>query len=364
MQYININRLKDLLVKQYRLHPRMQIQDMVKLIYHNEFAGGHLITDEMDSLKRLEEECRAFMRHSEDREIPSGSVFEDIGNGLCRLHLTTLQGAGIDLATVNRLFINTANSVSGSIQNFEAKLEVLKQCCKDKLLPYPIDEVESYLYDYQSQGYPPIRHSKIYRDFYLPAYRIVKAEYRDYFKVFCKIDALIKSKDTVLVAIDGNCAAGKSTLAHLLSTVYDCNVFHMDHFFLRPELKTEDRLKEVGGNVDYVRFQQEVIAGLQSRREFRYQIYDCVQMALEQYVSVLPKRLNIIEGVYSMHPALVNNYDLKIFLQIEEKEQRLRIQKRNETFMQKRFFSEWIPLENQYFEEMKIREQSDLVFGR
>ncbi|MDI6706307.1 MAG: hypothetical protein QME73_08635 [Bacillota bacterium] len=337
---------------------------MVKLIYQNEFAGGHLIANEINSLKRLQEECRTLRQRSEDREIPPGSVFEDIGNGLCRLHLAMLQWVDIDLATINRFFINTSNSVCGSIQNFEAKLEVFKQCCKNKLLPYPIDEVEAYLHDCQSQGYPPVRHSKIYRDSYSPAYRIVKAEYRDYFEAFCKIDALIKSKDIVLVAIDGNCGAGKSTLAGLLSAVYDCNVFHMDHFFLRPELKTEDRLKEVGGNIDYVRFQQEVVAGLQSRREFQYQIYDCTQMALGQYVSVLPKQLNIIEGVYSMHPSLISNYDLKIFLHIEEKEQRLRIQKRNGTFMQNRFFSEWIPLENQYFKEMKIREQSDLVFRR
>ena len=31
--------IKSLLLKQYELHPKMQIQDMVKLIYQNEFAG-------------------------------------------------------------------------------------------------------------------------------------------------------------------------------------------------------------------------------------------------------------------------------------------------------------------------------------
>ena len=37
----------------------MQIQDMVKLIYQNEFAGGHMIKNEKDSMKRLYEEYTA-----------------------------------------------------------------------------------------------------------------------------------------------------------------------------------------------------------------------------------------------------------------------------------------------------------------
>lgn len=190
----------------------------------------------------------------------------------------------------------------------------------------------------------------------------MQTQYNKYFEIFSKIDLLLKSHDTIIVAIDGNSGAGKSTLSNLLSEVYDCNLFHMDDFFLRPELKTEKRLKEVGGNVDYVRFKEEVITRLKSGQEFKYQIYDCKQMALTEWISVIPKRLNIIEGSYSMHPTLIDSYDLKIFLHIEPEEQSLRILKRNGPIMHKRFLCEWIPLENKYFKEMKIPEHSDLVF--
>ena len=225
-----------------------------------------------------------------------------------------------------------------------------------------LEELEAYLHLYRSKGYPQVSHSENYRKTYSPAYRIVKSEYCDFFELFCKIDSLLESEDTVTVAIDGNSGAGKSTLATLISNVYNCNIFHMDDFFLRPELKTEERLKEVGGNVDYVRFKHEVIIGLNSREEFQYQIYDCKQMALGKLVSVIPKKLNIIEGSYSMHPSLICNYDLKIFLHINEKEQSLRILKRNGACMHRKFLCEWIPLENVYFSELKIQEQSDLVF--
>ncbi|MDD4504425.1 MAG: hypothetical protein PHS15_06320 [Clostridiaceae bacterium] len=342
------------------MYPKMQIPDMVKLIYQNEFAGGHLISNEDDCLKRLTEEIQGLGKYSQNATFPA--AFEEIGNGLCRLHLAAVQSADVDITTINRFFISTANSFIGSIQSFEEKLEVFKQCCKDKSLPYQLGEVEAYLNDYQRQGYPPVSHSKNYRTLYSPAYRIVKAEYKYYFEIFRRIDSLRKSHESIQIAIDGNSGAGKSTLAALLGSVYDCNIFHMDHFFLRPELKTKERLKEIGGNVDYIRFRQEVVAGLQRGREFKYQIYNCKKMTMDQYISVLPKKLNIIEGVYSMHPTLIGNYNLKIFLRIDEKEQSLRILKRNGDTMQKQFLCKWIPLENQYFKQMKIEEKSDLVF--
>src|SRR5690606_23167501 len=124
----------------------------------------------------------------------------------------------------------------------------------------------------------------------------------------------------------------------------------------------EERLKEVGGNVDYVRFKQEVIEGLQSGREFEYRVYNCKKMALDKTISVKPKKLNIIEGVYSMHPTLIDSYDLKIFLEIGKEEQAERILKRNGPAMQRRFLDEWIPLEDEYFDRMRIKEQSDIIF--
>jgi len=190
-----------------------------------------------------------------------------------------------------------------------------------------------------------------------------KKQIQDTINLICEIDSLIRTNDNVNVAIDGKSGSGKSTLSNLLSEVYDCNVFHMDDFFLTPDLKTEPRLKEVGGNVDYIRFKQEVIYGLRSGLDFQYQIYDCKQLALTKFVAVTPKKLNIVEGVYSMHPTLIHNYDLKVFLNIEDEKQSSRILERNGAFMHEKFINEWIPKENLYFKEMKIQEQSDIVIN-
>ena len=169
-----------------------------------------------------------------------------------------------------------------------------------------------------------------------------------------QINMLLEEKNFVIVAIDGKCTSGKTTLASKLAESYDCNVFHMDDFFLRPEQRTPERFAEVGGNVDYERFHEEVLLPLKSGKAFSYRPFDCSTFTLSDHVIVTPKRLNIIEGTYSHHPYFGNPYDLKILLTIDEETQRRRILDRPE-FLHKRFFEEWIPMENRYFDAL-IRE--------
>ena len=163
-----------------------------------------------------------------------------------------------------------------------------------------------------------------------------------------RIDELLEQKDMVIVAIDGKCTSGKTTLAGRLAEMYDCNVFHMDDFFLRPEQRTAERFAEVGGNVDYERFMEEVLLPLKAGKPFSYRPFDCRTFTLAEPLSVAPKKLNIIEGTYSHHPYFGNPYDLKIVLTIDDQTQRERILQRP-AFLHKRFFEEWIPMENRYF---------------
>ena len=162
------------------------------------------------------------------------------------------------------------------------------------------------------------------------------------------IDALLKQRASVLVAIDGKCTSGKTTLAAQLAELYDCNVIHMDEFFLRSEQRTPERFAEIGGNVDYERFREEVLLPLQTGKPFSYRPFDCSTFTLAAPVAVTPKKLNIIEGTYSHHPYFGDPYDLKILLTVDEKTQRQRILERP-PFLHKRFFEEWIPMENRYF---------------
>ena len=104
-----------------------------------------------------------------------------------------------------------------------------------------------------------------------------------------KIDGLLAEKDMVIMAIDGKCNSGKTTLASKLAEIYDCNVFHMDDFFLRPEQRTPERFAEVGGNVDYERFWEEVLLPLKSRKAFFTDLLIAALLHLLHLCLLLPK---------------------------------------------------------------------------
>lgn len=171
---------------------------------------------------------------------------------------------------------------------------------------------------------------------------------------------LLGEKERVTVAIDGPCTAGKTTLAAELEKEFDCNVFRMDDFFLRPHQRTEERLAEPGGNVDYERFLQEVLVPLQTGAPFSYRPYDCGRGDFAEAVTVAPKKLNIIEGSYSHHPRFGDCYDLRIFLTVSPETQRRRVRQRP-AFLHRRFFEEWIPMEQRYFAAFSVAESSDMI---
>lgn len=341
----------------------MQVQDMVKLIYQSEFAGGHLISNKNDSLKMLQDELNSIYKSQSLYE--SQPTFEYISHDTYRLNIVPALISGLSTTTINNFFVFTANNNKGTIESFEEKLDMFVECCKDNLLPYDKNEVNKYLLNYKSKGYKAVSHTDTYRSTYFPAYRIVSKDFVTYYEVFRKIDILTnnlsKENDNLTVAIDGMSSSGKTSLSNLLQDIYDCNVFHMDDYFLSPDLKTEERLKEIGGNVDYTRFKDEVISGLKSGNSFTYNIYNCQVQKLVDEVTVIPKKLTIIEGSYSMHPSLIHNYDLKVFLKLNPEQQSQRILERNGKLMHKKFTQLWIPLENEYFDEFQIQEKSDVV---
>lgn len=171
-----------------------------------------------------------------------------------------------------------------------------------------------------------------------------------------------KETSPIIVAIDGMSGAGKTTLGTFLHDYFpESNLFHMDDYFLQPHQRTEKRLSEIGGNVDYERFKAEILDHLTDTAGLFHQIYDCHTQKLGNKILVPWKPLVIIEGSYSLHPYFEDPYSLRIFCSINVEQQVERIEKRNGSIMLKRFLNEWIPKENQYFKTFNIKAKADLL---
>ncbi|NOW04479.1 uridine kinase family protein [Clostridium beijerinckii] len=185
--------------------------------------------------------------------------------------------------------------------------------------------------------------------------------YNEYKYVFDEIKNLLKDNEKLVIAIDGRCGGGKSSLGAMLAEGFDCSLFHMDDFFLPPRMKTKERLAEPGGNVHYERFEEEILKPLKNNEPAVYRKYLCNKGELSEPIKVEPKNLTIVEGSYSLHPTLRDYYDYKIFITIDPKVQHERILKRNGEEKLQDFINKWIPLEEHYFTELNIENKCDII---
>lgn len=338
-------------------HPKAQIEDYVKHLYQSEFGGGHMIPDEEASLKRLREELNDLTESQKQQPY-----FSMLCGDFCRMNLSASQE--ISPETMNRIFVSSSQSISKTARcRFEEKLKLFWELCKEPSSPFSFSqkEVEEYLQKYRDSDYPVVSHSEDYRKAYEPAYRVIRKEFERFIPLYAEVEKHLREKGKVTVAIDGNCGAGKSVAAELFASVFDCNVFHTDDYFLCLEMRTPERLEEVGGNMDRERFRAEILEKLGEEKEIIYTPFDCSVMKLGTPVTVQPKKINLIEGSYSMHPELREYYDVTAFLSVHPTLQTARILERDGSVLLRRYVDEWIPKENRYFEKMKVREACQIV---
>ena len=157
--------LRAILITHAKRYPLMQPRDAVKLIYQNEFGGGHLIRDEEACLNYLRREYATLEKD------PTALLYEDIGNGIVRVNLAAVREE--DLEQLGQDFIASAAKHKGTLDSFLNKLEVLQTLTTEGVFAFDLDALNTYLSEYEAAGYPAVSHSPEYRQAYKPAYRII-----------------------------------------------------------------------------------------------------------------------------------------------------------------------------------------------
>lgn len=335
-------------------YPKMELQDLIKLLYQREFGSGHLMTDETGMCQRILEECL-------QQSAPPPREIEAIGSNICRLHLW--EAFSPYSQVIQKLFSQLAEAASGSSFQFQHQLTDLLHHCETWDIPFSGLCAREYIPHYLSMGCPMLSHSASYKKLYHPSYRLIEKKDSIFLSLFFELFQELSSDRPIVIAIDGTSASGKTTLAHRLSQLFQANVIHMDDFFLRPEQKTEERQKEPGGNIDYERFLTEVAPNVRKRTPFYYQKYDCQTQTFTQKLKVAPRSLLIVEGAYSFSPRIQSIYDWAVFLHTSPKTQKQRILLRNGPELWNRFEKEWIPKENSYIEFFSIKQHCKFQFN-
>lgn len=329
----------------------MTPQDAVKLLYQQEMGAGHLVKDSEESLARIRKEAAA----SSIARPP-----EQIGNGYARCYLSA-ENSEAELRALNRIFLRTAAKLSGSTTALEDKLSVLTDETKKGHMPFSVAELSEYLAQYRAEGTPAVSHSEKYRQLYSPAYRVVFEKYLRYMNICTEIEKLLIAKNRAVVAIDGRCGSGKSFHADIIRKLYDADVIEMDDFFLPPELRTQKRLQEPGGNIHYERFAEEVSSPISRGLIATYRVFDCGKLDYLSEKTAGAASVIVCEGTYSLNPKCGGNYDLKIFSTCSTDERLERIRRRSGEESVDAFVNRWIPMEETYFAELDVLGKCDII---
>lgn len=164
------------------------------------------------------------------------------------------------------------------------------------------------------------------------------------------------NKKYKIIAIDGRCGSGKTTLGEQLKEKLDATLFHMDDFYLQKWQRTSERLKEIGGNVDYERFEAEVLEPVKNHHDVMYHRFNHDTFLPDDGELVHLKDIVIIEGSYATHPYFGHYYDLGVFCDIDKQKQMENIIKREGIIKAKDFKELWIPKEEAYFNKFHIED--------
>lgn len=351
--------MRDIWREQVCRHPSMEPQDVIKLCYQVAFGAEHLLEDREAAKAYFE---REFDQAQSEVDEP---LTEFIGNGMYRVNLGAWRKHRLPPEWLFRMFAETASSSPKDRKaKFAACVREAGELVAAGVFRFDKGNWEAYL-----QGYPltepvPVHHSESYRQGEKPAYRLVC---EDFMQVPLLTVIAEKWKDrkragsaNCVIAIDGPCASGKSTLARRLAKITGAAIVHMDDFFLPRELRSRERLEEPGGNVHYERFLEEVIPALTQGKDFSYRRFDCGSMKLGEKRQVCGTGIVLVEGSYSCHPKFGDYMDVRVLTDFADREQQLeRVARREGAEAVEMFRQRWIPMEEAYFEACDLRKKAD-----
>lgn len=162
-----------------------------------------------------------------------------------------------------------------------------------------------------------------------------------------------------LLAIEGRCCAGKSTLAEKIALQTNAALFHTDDFFLPKTERPENKQLRYGENINFNAINR-LLTDIRGGKPFSYTKFDCGSQSYKPTETALPKTINILEGSYSMHPRIVNMFDFKIYVHVDKQIQHDRLKRRNPENYDD-YLQYWIPLEEKYIIHCRPQRSADLI---
>ena len=343
------------LLKELSLHRQLEPQDVIKFLYQSLYGPEHLIgPDERDAVFSY------FLKEYDDAVPKDSALVTQLSERYSRIDIGTYKGLGLDPVHLFNMFYLSAGEPRNGKDAIKYCIDDIKRDFDGYGFTFSPAEFDDYCRSYIDSGMGAVHHSSSYRAIYGPSYRLIDSRYLPVLKVLSHIRGR-KAGNPYIIAVDGRCGSGKSTLSSDISAVTGASVIHMDDFYVPLKLRTRERYSVPGRNVHLERIKQEVIPLMTKGESFSYRLFDHSTMDIGDRTRNVPANdLYVVEGAYSQNPELGKYYDLSVFYDIDPELQLQRIAKRNPDKVED-FKTRWIPLEEEYLKFYSIRDKVDII---
>jgi uridine kinase len=177
-----------------------------------------------------------------------------------------------------------------------------------------------------------------------------------------ELDRRRHPEGVLLVGIDGRGGAGKSTVARALAAALDdAAVVEFDDFYRPSATRLPPGDPDIGGNFEWRRLRDQVLAPLARGEEARYQRYDWGSDSMAEWHAVPARGIVVIDGNYSTREELRSFYGFRIWVEAPRELRLARGLARGGLDTRDRWLGEWMPEEERYLETQEPQRFADLV---
>jgi hypothetical protein len=161
-----------LLTAQVSRYPRLEIQDLYKLIFQASFGSEHAVGDFEAARRRLM--CELHELPSGPEEPTADPISPD--GRIVRVNLRPYLANGGDPAALLEAFVRTGREYRGAGATLRRYWRYAERMATAGPLAFAPEALRGFFAEIQAAGFPAVHHSPAYTTAYRPAYRVVLYE--------------------------------------------------------------------------------------------------------------------------------------------------------------------------------------------
>lgn len=164
-------KMTQIITQHIQRYPKIQIQDWYKLLFQAAMGIEHLLQNPAPILDYLHQELDSV------ETAPAAQLAEPIAPELVRVHLRPFKTRGGQPAQLVDLMIKSAENFEPSRERLKNYWHTLETMAGQQRVPFSVPELAAFFRTKALEGLPATHHSKIFRENYQPAYRVILNKY-------------------------------------------------------------------------------------------------------------------------------------------------------------------------------------------